>query len=85
MVMGCYDIGVSRLLWLSYQANNDKDGMIWPVLIAPYEVLVVPVNTKDEESTAKAEEIYANLCKASIETVIDDRNDRPGVKFKDAD
>ncbi len=85
MVMGCYGIGVSRTMAAAIEQNNDKDGMIWPVSIAPYEVLVVPVNTKDEESTAKAEEIYANLCKAGVETVIDDRNDRPGVKFKDAD
>ena len=85
MVMGCYGVGVSRTMAAAIEQNNDKDGMIWPVSIAPYEVLVVPVNTKDEESTAKAEEIYANLCKAGVETVIDDRNDRPGVKFKDAD
>lgn len=85
MVMGCYGIGVSRTMAAAIEQNNDKDGVIWPVSIAPYEVLVVPVNTKDEESTAKAEEIYANLCKAGVETVIDDRNDRPGVKFKDAD
>ena len=85
MVMGCYGIGVSRTMAACIEQNNDKDGMIWPVAIAPYEVLVVPVNTKDEASTAKAEEIYETLKKAGVEVVIDDRNERPGVKFKDAD
>ena len=85
MVMGCYGIGVSRTMAACIEQNNDKDGMIWPVAIAPYEVLVVPVNTKDEASTAKAEEIYEVLKKAGVEAVIDDRNERPGVKFKDAD
>lgn len=85
MVMGCYGIGVSRTMAACIEQNNDKDGMIWPVAIAPYEVLVVPVNTKDAASTAKAEEIYEVLKKAGVEAVIDDRNERPGVKFKDAD
>ena len=84
-IMGCYGIGVSRTMAACIEQNNDKDGMIWPVAIAPYEVLVVPVNTKDEASTAKAEEIYEVLKKAGVEAVIDDRNERPGVKFKDAD
>ena len=85
MVMGCYGIGVSRTMAACIEQNNDKDGLIWPVAIAPYEVLVVPVNTKDEASTSKAEEIYEVLKKAGVEAVIDDRNERPGVKFKDAD
>lgn len=85
MVMGCYGVGVSRTMAAAIEQNNDKDGMIWPVAIAPYEVLVVPVNTKDEASTQKAEAIYEELKKASVEAVIDDRNERPGVKFKDAD
>lgn len=85
MVMGCYGVGVSRTMAAAIEQNNDKDGMIWPVAIAPYEVLVVPVNTKDEASTQKAEAIYEDLKKAGVEAVIDDRNERPGVKFKDAD
>lgn len=85
MVMGCYGVGVSRTMAAAIEQNNDKDGIIWPVAIAPYEVLVVPVNTKDQASTEKAEEIYEMLKKAGVETVIDDRNERPGVKFKDAD
>ena len=85
MVMGCYGVGVSRTMAAAIEQNNDKDGMIWPVAIAPYEVLVVPVNIKDEASTQKAEAIYEELKKAGVEAVIDDRNERPGVKFKDAD
>lgn len=85
MVMGCYGVGVSRTMAAAIEQNNDKDGMIWPVAIAPYEVLVVLVNTKDEASTQKAEAIYEELKKAGVEAVIDDRNERPGVKFKDAD
>ena len=85
MVMGCYGVGVSRTMAAAIEQNNDEHGIIWPVSIAPYEVLVVPVNLKDKPSVAKAEEIYAALTKAGIETAIDDRNERAGVKFKDAD
>lgn len=85
MVMGCYGVGVSRTMAAAIEQNNDENGIIWPIEIAPYHVLVVPVNTKDEASTAKAEEIYMQLHKSGLETVIDDRNERPGVKFKDAD
>ncbi len=85
MVMGCYGIGVGRTMAAAVEQNNDKDGMIWPVAIAPYQVIVVPVNVKDEASNAKAEEIYQKLQQAGLEAVIDDRKERPGVKFKDAD
>ena len=85
MVMGCYGIGVSRTMAAAIEQYNDSNGIIWPAAIAPYEVLVVPVNTKDEASTAKAEEIYSSLGEAGIEVIIDDRNERAGVKFKDAD
>lgn len=85
MVMGCYGVGVSRTMAAAIEQNYDENGIIWPIEIAPYHVLVVPVNTKDEASAAKAEEIYMQLKKAGLETVIDDRNERPGVKFKDAD
>ena len=85
MVMGCYGIGVGRTMAACVEQSHDADGMIWPVAIAPYEVLVVPVNVKDEASLAKAEEIYEELHKAGVEVVIDDRKERPGVKFKDAD
>ena len=85
MVMGCYGVGVSRTMAAAIEQNNDADGIIWPAAIAPYQVLVVPVNVKDELSTQMAEEVYSNLLKAGIETAIDDRKERPGVKFKDAD
>ena len=85
MVMGCYGVGVSRTMAAAIEQNNDENGIIWPKAIAPYEILVVPVNTKDAASNAKAEEIYEHLLSAGFETVIDDRNERPGVKFKDAD
>ena len=84
-IMGCYGIGVGRTMAACVEQSHDADGMIWPVAIAPYEVLVVPVNVKDEVSFAKAEEIYNELHKAGVEVVIDDRKERPGVKFKDAD
>lgn len=85
MVMGCYGVGVSRTMAAAIEQNYDDNGIIWPIEIAPYHVLVVPVNTKDEASAAKAEEFYMQLKKVGLETVIDDRNERPGVKFKDAD
>ena len=85
MVMGCYGIGISRTLAAAIEQNYDKDGIIWPVAIAPYQVIVIPVNTKDEASNAKAEEIYKALCDSGIEAIIDDRDERAGVKFKDAD
>lgn len=85
MVMGCYGVGVSRTMAAAIKQNYDDNGIIWPIEIAPYHVLVVPVNTKDEASAAKAEEIYMQLKKVGLETVIDDRKERPGVKFKDAD
>lgn len=85
MVMGCYGVGVSRTMAAAIEQNYDDNGIIWPIEIAPYHVLVVPVNTQDEASAAKAEEIYMQLKKVGLETVIDDRKERPGVKFKDAD
>ena len=85
MFMGSYGIGVGRTMAAVIEQNNDKDGIIWPVSIAPYKVIVLPVNTKDEASNAKAEEIYTKLCASSVETILDDRNERAGVKFKDAD
>ncbi len=85
MVMGCYGIGVSRTMAASIEQNNDADGMIWPAAIAPFEALVVPVNTKDADSMSKAEEIYEQLQRAGVDVALDDRNERAGVKFKDAD
>lgn len=85
VVMGCYGIGVSRTMAAAVEQNYDADGIIWPASIAPFSVVVVPVNMKDETQAAVAEKVYQELWKAGIDTIIDDRAERPGVKFKDAD
>ncbi|GBG56258.1 proline--tRNA ligase [Sporomusaceae bacterium FL31] len=85
MVMGCYGIGVSRTMAAAIEQNNDEHGIVWPVSIAPYAVAVIPISAKDAEQLALAEKIYGELNKNGIEAVLDDRNERPGVKFKDAD
>ena len=85
MYMGCYGIGVGRTMAAAVEQNNDKDGIIWPVEIAPFHVIVVPINIKDEAVKEKAFAIYYELKKAGIEVILDDRDERPGVKFKDAD
>ncbi len=84
-IMGCYGIGVTRTAAAAIERYHDKDGIQWPVAIAPYHVIVVPVNVSDELQMSTAEAIYDELCDKNIETVIDDRDERPGVKFKDAD
>jgi prolyl-tRNA synthetase len=84
-IMGCYGIGVGRTMAAAVEQNNDKDGIIWPVEIAPYHVIVVPINIKDESVKEKAFSVYNELKKAGIEVILDDRDERPGVKFKDAD
>lgn len=85
LVMGCYGIGVSRTLAAVIEQHHDEDGIIWPVSVAPYHAIVTLVKPKDEEQTKVAEEIYQSLLTAGVEAVIDDRDERPGVKFKDAD
>ncbi|PSF39354.1 proline--tRNA ligase [Aphanothece hegewaldii CCALA 016] len=85
LVMGCYGIGVSRLAQSAVEQSYDKDGIIWPVAIAPYQVIVVIPNLKDSEQVTVAEQLYQELNQAGIETLLDDRNERPGVKFKDGD
>lgn len=84
-IMGCYGIGVSRCIAAIIEQNCDDNGIIWPVAVAPYEVLIVPVNATDETQIEIAEEIYNKLQAAGIEVVMDDRDERAGVKFKDAD
>jgi prolyl-tRNA synthetase len=85
IVMGCYGIGVSRTMAAAIEQNNDANGIIWPVPIAPYHVVVVPVSVKDQQQREFAEKVYQALQDAGVETVLDDRDERPGVKFKDAD
>ncbi len=84
-IMGCYGIGVSRTMAAAIEKYHDDFGIIWPIEIAPYHVIVIPVDTKDPVQAEKADEIYNKLNELGIETIIDDRADRAGVKFKDAD
>lgn len=84
-IMGCYGIGISRTAAAAVEAHYDDWGIKWPISIAPYHVVVVPVSTKDELQMKVATDIYNELQAAGIEVVIDDRDERPGVKFKDAD
>jgi len=83
--MGCYGIGVGRTMAAAIEQNNDADGIIWNRAIAPFEVVVVPVNAKDEKQLAFAEEIYDELKKSGVDVLLDDRKERAGVKFKDCD
>ncbi|MBP2633618.1 MAG: Prolyl-tRNA synthetase [Firmicutes bacterium] len=85
MVMGCYGVGVSRTMAAAIEQNFDEHGIIWPAALAPYTVAVVPVNAKDEAQMEIAEKIYAELQANGVEVIIDDRKERAGVKFKDAD
>ncbi len=85
IVMGCYGIGVTRTMAATIEQNNDENGIIWPVSIAPYQVIVIPVNIKNNEQQTMAARVYKKLLAAGIEAVMDDRDERPGVKFKDAD
>ncbi len=84
-VMGCYGIGVTRIVAAAIEQNHDKDGIIWPVPLAPYEVTVLALQQDDPAVVATAQRIYDELTAAGIEVLYDDRDERPGVKFKDAD
>ncbi len=83
--MGCYGVGVSRLAQAAVEQFHDQNGIIWPVAIAPYHAIVVVPNVADAEQMQAAEQLYADLNAAGVETLLDDRNERAGVKFKDAD
>ena len=85
MLMGCYGIGVGRTMAAAIEQNYDENGIIWPTAIAPYLVDVIPANIKNTEQMKLAEEIYENLNKEHLDAMIDDRDERPGFKFKDAD
>ncbi|MEW5945188.1 MAG: proline--tRNA ligase [bacterium] len=85
VVMGCYGIGVSRTVAAAVEQNNDGDGIIWTPELAPYLVDIIPVSMKDAAQREAAERAYAELWEAGIEAIMDDRDERPGVKFKDAD
>jgi prolyl-tRNA synthetase len=84
-IMGCYGIGVSRTVAAAVEQNHDDKGIIWPRALAPFQVLVLPVNEQSEKVMITAELIYGTLHEGGIEVLLDDRSERPGVKFNDAD
>ncbi len=84
-IMGCYGIGISRTAAAAVEAHHDDFGIKWPLAIAPYHVVIVPVSTKDETQMRVATQLYEELLANGVEAVLDDRDERPGVKFKDAD
>ena len=85
IIMGCYGIGVERTVAAVIEQHYDENGIIWPLALAPYHVVVVPVNVKKEEHLENAEKIYNELQAAGVEVLLDDRNERAGFKFKDSD
>lgn len=84
-LMGCYGIGITRTMASIIEQHNDENGIVWPLSVAPYHVSVIPVNIKDEEQMRIAEEIYDMLKSLGVEVIMDDRNERAGVKFKDSE
>ena len=85
MIMGCYGIGVSRTVAAAIEQNHDEDGIIFPPAIAPFTVIVSPLGRNEPEIEDTAERIYQGLWANGLDTLLDDREERPGVKFKDAD
>jgi len=85
LVMGCYGIGTGRTVAAAIEQNHDENGIIWPAPLAPYHVCLLPVNVNDDKVRQAAERLYDELCKAGLEVLYDDRDERAGVKFKDAD
>ncbi len=85
MIMGCYGLGIGRTVAAAIEQNNDADGIVWPLPLAPFEVLVVSLTPNDPASAAAAEALAADLAERGFDVLLDDRDERPGVKFKDAD
>jgi prolyl-tRNA synthetase len=85
IVMGCYGIGLERVMAAAIEISHDPDGIVWPSSIAPFQCLISVLNTKDKLLMEAAEKTYTELRRAGVEVLIDDRDERPGVKFKDAD
>ena len=85
LVMGCYGIGVGRTVAAAIEQNHDEDGIIFPISIAPFHVYLLPVNTNDPEVMGVSERLYEELKGEGVEVLFDDRDERAGVKFKDAD
>ena len=84
-VMGCYGMGVTRTMAAAVEQNHDDNGIIWPMPIAPYQVIIIPVNVQKDDQMQAAAKIYQQLSDMGLEVVLDDRDERAGVKFKDAD
>jgi prolyl-tRNA synthetase len=85
MVMGCYGIGIGRTVAAAIEQNHDADGIVWPLPLAPYAVIITPVNVNEKTLADAAEELYRILTEKGVEVILDDRDERAGVKFKDAD
>jgi prolyl-tRNA synthetase len=83
--MGCYGIGINRIIAGLIETSHDSAGIIWPMALAPYEVEIVPLNVTDEETVRLAEKLHEGLTAAGVDVLLDDRDARAGVKFKDAD
>ena len=83
--LGCYEIGTERLTATIIEQNFDADGIVWPLSVAPFEVEIIPVNLKNEDVVNTAERIYKELKLMGVDVLIDDRDARPGTKFKDSD
>ncbi len=85
LIMGCYGIGIGRTVAAAIEQNHDRDGIIWPMPLAPYEAAILPLQIHNEEVMKAAEKLFGQLMDLGVETVLDDRDERPGLKFKDAD
>lgn len=85
MIMGCYGIGVGRTVASAIEQNHDEKGIIWPLPIAPFQVYILPINVKDRHLMDTAEKVYMEMSSRGLEVLLDDRDERPGVKFNDAD
>ena len=83
--MGCYGIGIERIIAALVEQNHDEKGIIWPMNIAPFKVCIVQISDKDEKQKEVANNLYNTLNSMGIDTLLDDRNERPGVKFNDMD
>lgn len=85
LIMGCYGIGIGRTVAAAIEQNHDHDGIMWPMPLAPYEVAILPLQVQKENVAAASEKLFQELMDLGVETVLDDRDERPGLKFKDAD
>lgn len=85
MIMGCYGTGLSRILSAIVEQHHDEQGILWPLSIAPMQVHIIPITAKDDVQVSVVQQLYDRLTKQGVQVLIDDRDERPGVKFKDAD